>query len=147
MTVIAFRPRPTAGEPSTKADEGTPITGFFRSPSGRTGTMSGHLRLQRLVLVPRGVFVTGVFTGELRDVDGSLVGIDSRRCTVPADLRRDDDHGLEAVVRPVRVDLMGIEVDVATFAVAPSIPLPSAPTRPSRRRRPVTHVMTRTQPR
>lgn len=133
MTVIAFRPRrPVVDEPGP--DEGNPFTGVFRSPRGRAGTMVGHLRLQRIVIVPRGVFVTGVFTGELREPDGSVIGVDSRRCTVPADLQR-DDGGLEAVIRPMQLDLMGILVDVLPFAVTPSLPFPPAPTRIDRRPR------------
>ncbi|KGN42064.1 hypothetical protein [Knoellia aerolata] len=134
MTVIAFRPRPTTGKPRPTDDDATAITGSFRSPRGRTGTMSGHLRLQRLVVVPRGAFVTGVFTGELREFDGTLVGVDSRRCTVPADLRRSDD-GLQAVIRPLHLDLMGIDVDVGAFAVSPVLPFPASPRRTDPRRR------------
>ena len=114
------------------------MTGTFRSPRGRSGTMTGHLRLQRLVLAPRGAFVTGVFTGELREPDGTLVGVDSRRATVPADLVRDED-GLHPVVRPLRLDLMGIAIEVPAFAIAPALAFPrgrsrSAQSLPQRRR-------------
>ena len=50
--------------------------------------MRGSLRVHRLVIVPGATFVTGVFTGELREDDGSLVGVDSRRATLAADLVR-----------------------------------------------------------
>ncbi|MFC7490801.1 MULTISPECIES: hypothetical protein [unclassified Knoellia] len=148
MTVIAFRPRRPAVEVEPGQDEGNLFTGVFRSPRGRAGTMKGHLRLQRIVIVPRGVFVTGVFTGELREPDGTVIGVDSRRCTVPADLQR-DDAGLEAVIRPMQLDLMGILVDVVPFAVVPSVPFPPAPTRIDRRprRSPNTRQMGRIQPR
>ena len=146
MTVIAFRPRRSAVDQEPADDEENPFTGVFRSPRGRAGTMSGHLRLQRIVIVPRGVFVTGVFTGELREHDGTVIGVDSRRCTVPADLQR-DDNGLEAVIRPMQLDLMGIVVDVFPFAVAPSLPFPPAPTRIDRRPRPGDHGLTRIHPR
>lgn len=141
MTVIAFRPRPSPVDRTPTDDDATPFTGAFRSPRGRAGTMQGHLRLQRLVVVPRGVFVTGVFTGELSEPDGTVIGVDSRRCTVAADLRR-DEHGLRAVVRPMRLDLMGIVVDVPPFAVEPSLPFPPTPTRLDRRRRPGSPTVT-----
>lgn len=142
MTVIAFRPRPSAVDQSPSDDEATPFSGAFRSPRGRAGTMRGHLRLQRLVIIPRGVFVTGVFTGEMSEPDGTVIGVDSRRCTVAADLRR-DERGLRAVVRPMRLDLMGIVVDVLPFAVEPSLPFPPAPTLLGRRRRQGSLVLTR----
>jgi hypothetical protein len=121
MTVIAFRPRPSSGGPITTDLQGTAITGTFRSPRGRSGTMNGHLRLQRLVIVPRGVFVRGVVTGELREPDGTLIGVDSRRATLPADLER-DGGGLQPVVRPLQLDLMGITIDVQPFAIEPALP-------------------------
>jgi hypothetical protein len=141
MSVIAFRPRPrprrgtddaaATAVAATPGEEGTVVTGTFRSPRGRAGTMTGHLRLQRLVLVPRGAFVTGVFTGELREPDGSLVGVDSRRATVPADLVRDED-GLHPVVRPVRLDLMGIAIEVPAFAIEPALAFPRSRSRSRR---------------
>ena len=146
MTVIAFRPRVSAVEHSQGYGDATSFTGSFRSPRGRAGTMRGHLRLQRLVIVPRGVFVTGVFTGELSEPDGTVIGVDSRRCTVAADLRR-DEGGLRAVVRPMQLDLMGITVDVTPFDVEPSAPFPPAPTQLDRRRRRTNPPPARIQPR
>ena len=116
MTVIAFRPRrrgsrtPPRARPRRGRD--LPVA------EGRMGRMQGSLRVQRLVVVPRGAFVTGVFTGELRDVDGSLVGVDSRRATAAADLVR-DDGGFAPVVRPFQLDLMGLAVDVAATPCSP----------------------------
>lgn len=110
MTVIAFRPRPrapSAGPP----DPPVPVAGTFRSPRGRTGHLDGTLRVRRLVLVPRGAFVTGVVTGELRDADGSLVGVDTRRVTLAVDLVRRGD-GYVPVARASRIDLMGLTVHV-----------------------------------
>jgi hypothetical protein len=95
--------------------------------------MTGQLRLQRLVITPRGAFVTGVFTGELHEPDGTLVGVDSRRCTVPADLER-GAGGLRTVVRRMQLDLMGITVDVHAFTLGAEVAFPPAPSRPSRRR-------------
>jgi hypothetical protein len=132
MTVIAFRRRrdTAAGGPD---NDGAPVTGTFRSPRGVTGVMTGSLRLQRLVLVPRGTFVTGVFTGELREPDGTLVGRESRRATVEADLIR-DDGGLHPLVRPFQLDLMGISVRVHAFAIEPAHAFPVAQGRGSRAR-------------
>ena len=74
--------------------------------------------MHRLVIVPRGAFVTGVFTGELREDDGSLIGVDTRRATIEADLVRHGD-GYLPVLRPFQLDLMGLTVDVAATPVAP----------------------------
>lgn len=122
MNVIAFRPRSARG-PSRPHREHPMVSGTFRSPRGRAGRMTGSVRLQRLVLAPRGAFVTGVFTGELRDDDGSLIGVESRRATAPADLVQ-DERGFRPWVRPFSLDLMGITVDVAGFAVDPALAFP-----------------------
>ncbi len=132
MTVIAFRPR--RGGLRTPDGDSTAITGSFRSPRGRLGSMSGHLRLQRLVIAPRGAFVTGVFTGELREPDGALIGVDSRRATAPADLVRDDE-GMRPAVRHLRLDLMGISVDVDPFEIAPALAFPRGQEHPRRKTR------------
>ena len=117
MTVIAFRPRPrAASEPGRDAP--VPLAGTFRSPRGRTGHLQGSIRVHRLVIVPRGTFVTGVFTGELRDDDGSLIGVDTRRATIAADLVRHGDRYLP-VLRPFQLDLMGLTVDVDATPIRP----------------------------
>lgn len=122
MSVIAFRPRVAKGlHPRTV--EHPAVTGTFRSPRGRSGVMSGFLRVQRLVLTPRGAFLTGVFTGELRDADASLIGVDSRRVTAPVDLVRDAD-GYTPVVRPLHLDLMGISVEVDAVRIDPGLAFP-----------------------
>jgi len=128
MTVIAFRPRPRAT--SQASDAPVPLAGTFRSPRGRLGHMVGALRVHRLLIVPRGTFVTGVFTGELRDDDGSLVGVDTRRATIAADLVR-EGHGYLPVLRPFQLDLMGITVDVDATTIDPA--LAPSPSRSSRR--------------
>lgn len=136
MTVIAFRPRPRPrADMPTPTDAQTSFAGTFRSPRGRTGSMTGHLRVLKLVITPRGAFVTGVFTGELREPDGALIGIDSRRCTVAANLQR-RDGGLRAEVRPMRLDLMGISVHVPAFLVGAEVAFPSTTDGLRRRRRP-----------
>ena len=123
MTVIAFRPRSrSVSERSVPVPVPVPVpvVGSFRSPSGRTGRMEGFLRVHRLVIAPRGAFVSGVFTGELRDVDGSLVGVDSRRATAAADLVR-ERGGLAPVVRPFQLDLMGLTVEVDAIRIDPML--------------------------
>jgi hypothetical protein len=117
MNVIAFRPHY-----ARSLREPPMVHGTFRSPRGRAGRMTGSVRLQRLVLVPRGAFVTGVFTGELRDDDG-IIGVESRRATAPADLVP-DERVFRPWVRPFALDLMGITVNVAGFAVDPALAFP-----------------------
>jgi hypothetical protein len=119
MTVIAFRRRPQASS-ERAADTPVPLEGTFRSPRGRLGHLQGTLRVHRLVIVPHGTFVTGVFTGELRDDDGSLVGVDTRRATIAADLVRQGE-GYVPVLRPFQLDLMGIAVDVPATRVGPAL--------------------------
>ena len=129
MTVIAFRPRPQPASPRP-TDVPVPLVGTFRAPRGRMGHLVGSLRVHRLVIIPRGTFVTGVFTGELRDHDGSLVGVDTRRATIAADLVRQGE-GYLPVLRPFQLDLMGITVDVAATTIDPAL----APTRDGGHRR------------
>ena len=130
MTVIAFRPRPRTAAQSA-ADTPVPLAGTFWSPRGRLGHMVGALRVHRLVVVPRGTFVSGVFTGELRDGDGSLVGVDTRRATIAADLVR-EGAGYLPVLRPFQLDLMGITVDVEATKINP-VRIPDSDPNPSRR--------------
>jgi hypothetical protein len=122
MTVIAFRPRRSTA-PDAAPEVPVPLLGTFRSPSGRMGRMEGSLRVQRLVIVPRGAFVKGVFTGRLLDADGSLVGMDSRRASIGADLVR-EGHGYAPVVRPFQLALMGIVVEVEEATLSCPIVLP-----------------------
>lgn len=130
MTVIAFRPRSRAGARLDQFDD-APFTGTFRTPLGRLAAVEGRLRVQRLVLVPSGIFVTGVFVAELREPDGTVIGVDSRRATVPADLVRRDD-GLQPVVRASRIGLMGLELQIAPFPVDPRLSLSEGRTGPAR---------------
>ena len=122
MTVIAFRPRP---RPHVPADgrPGAP-GGDLPGASRPHGPPGGFLRVHRLVIIPRGTFVTGVFTGELRDHDGSLVGVDTRRATIAADLVRQGE-GYLPVLRPFQLDLMGITVDVDATTIDPAMAPPA----------------------
>jgi hypothetical protein len=122
MTVIAFRPQGSTGSDAV-SDVPVPLSGTFRSPSGRVGRMEGSLRAQRLLVVPRGAFVEGVFTGRLLDVDGSLVGVDSRRATIAADLVK-EGPGYAPVVRPFQLLLMGMIVDVDEATLSCPVVLP-----------------------
>lgn len=83
--------------------------------------MEGSLRVQRLVIESRGALVTGVFTGRLLDLDGSLVGVDARRETVAADLVREDGCYV-AVVPAFPLVLMGMVVDVDETRIEGIIP-------------------------
>ena len=120
MTVIAFRPRPRAASRRTCGHPGALWLGRSGRHVAGWATWWARLRVHRLVVVPRGTFVTGVFTGELRDDDGSLVGVDTRRATIAADLVR-EGHGYLPVLRPFQLDLMGITVDVDATTIDPAL--------------------------
>lgn len=134
MTVIEFRPRPRAA-PDPDAGGHVPVAGRFRSPRGRMGRLDGSLRVQRLVVVREEAYVTGVVTGELRDSDGSLVGLDSRRVTAAADLVREHEHDVP-VVRPFELDLMGltVQLDSVRIGALPATGRSSGEARSARRR-------------
>jgi hypothetical protein len=93
-----------------------PMRGTFRAPSGRWGTMSGLMRLHRLVLESGRLRAVAVFTGELLDADGSRVGVGSRRAIVPAELIRSATEILVSI-GPLDVDLMGLAVSVEGFSM------------------------------
>ncbi|HEX5522328.1 MAG TPA: hypothetical protein VFX53_02690, partial [Pedococcus sp.] len=83
--------------------------------------MSGWLRLGRFVLDADELKATGVFTGELVDADGTLVGVDSCRKTVPAEISR-SAGGIVATIGPVDVDLLGLVVTISPFSVEARVP-------------------------
>jgi hypothetical protein len=85
------------------------MRGTFRAPSGRAGTMTGSMRLYRLILTSGRLGAIAVFTGELLDADGSKVGIGSRRTIVPAEIVR-SARGLSVTIGPLDVDLLGLTV-------------------------------------
>lgn len=106
-------PEPCSSVPRT----GTPLHGSFRSPSGRSGTMTGSVRLEGVeATTAGGLWVRGVFTGELVDADGSHIGTTSRRQAAPARIARDLE-GSPTVVGPLQVDLLGLTVTVRAFVV------------------------------
>ena len=136
MTVIAF-PHPSSRQEQGYAGTHPSVTGAFQSPRGRSGLMHGILRVRRLLRSPGGASVTGVFTAELREADGGLIGVDSRRVTFPASSAR-GERGLVLVVDPLELDLMGITVRVQRFTIEPPADLATADAQPSpsaRRRR------------
>ena len=117
MTVIAFPPRVGRHDTSDAGNHHT-VTGSFRSPRARRGEMAGNLRVARLRLTPDGVRLTGVFTAELREDDGAVIGLDSRRTTVTAEVVHGRGGPL-LVVGPLDLDLMGITVHVEPFTIDP----------------------------
>ena len=117
MTVIAF-PRRPSGSDGQHARNHPRVEGTFQSPRGRRGSMHGTLRVRRFVLGPDGLCLSGVFTAELREDDGTLIGVDSRRATVPVEVVH-DERGSRLVVAPVALELMGIVVDVRQFVLDP----------------------------
>ncbi|HZB66040.1 MAG TPA: hypothetical protein VE503_01360 [Ornithinibacter sp.] len=123
MTVIAF-PHPSSRPEQAYAGSHLSVTGAFQSPRGRSGHMNGILRVRRLLPSPGGVSVTGVITAELREADGGLIGVDSRRATLTACPVR-GERGLQLVVDPLELDLMGITVRVQRFTIEPPVDLPT----------------------
>jgi hypothetical protein len=111
--------RPPARPPFAHA---TAVRGSFRSPKGKVGAMSGWLRLDRFVVAAEGLRAAGVFTGELVDADGTLVGIGSCRKTVPAEITR-SEAGIAAAIGPVDVDLLGLLVTITPFTVEARVPV------------------------
>ena len=111
MTVSQFPHRFPSGH-----DSDIPISGTFPSPSGRSGTMTGWLRVERLRLDRNHSSVDGVFTGELFDADGQRIGSCSRRQSAPARTGESDDGPV--TVGPVDVDLMGLLVSVPAVRVS-----------------------------
>ena len=99
----------------------TAVRGTFPSPKGKVGHMSGWLRLDRFVLEEDELRAAGVFTGELIDADGTLIGVGSCRRTVPAEIAR-SAGGIVATIGPVDVDLLGLVVTVSPFSVEARVP-------------------------
>ena len=124
MTVIAF-PHPSSPPEQAYAGSHPSVTGAFQSPRGRSGHMNGILRVRTLLASPAGVSVTGVFTAELREADGGLIGVDSRRATLTA-CPVHGERGLQLVVGPLELDLMGITVRVQRFTIELPADLPTS---------------------
>ena len=137
MAVIPFPQRERYGEsaPRPPLNRESRINGTFPSPSGRVGTMTGCLRLDRFVVVSDRLCVAGVFAGELLDADGTTIGWGGRYQTAPAEIVR-GLRGATAVIGPVDVNLLGLTVSVLAFTIdsgarlrGSSRPLPQAPRR------------------
>lgn len=137
MVVIPFPQRHRYREPAPilPLNRESRVHGTFPSPSGRVGTMTGCLRLDRFVVVSDRLCAAGVFAGELLDADGTTIGWGSRRKTAPAEIVR-GLHGVTAVIGPVDVDLLGLTVSVPAFTIdtgarmrGSSRSLPEAPRR------------------
>lgn len=92
------------------------LEGTFPSPSGRTGTMSGRMRLRRFAVISGRLHAVGACTGELRDADGTRIGMGSRRVAAPAEIRNGPE-GTIAEIGPFQVDLIGFTVSVQAFTV------------------------------
>jgi hypothetical protein len=117
MTVLPFPGRLV----TSASGAGTPVSraalaGTFAAPSGGRGSFTGTYRLERLLTQFEQLAAVGVFTGELREADGTHIGICSRRLTCAAVV------GADAVVPrvqigPVDVNLLGFMVTVAEFSV------------------------------
>ena len=118
MPVIPFPQRRRHREPAPllPPNRESRIHGTFASPSGRVGTMTGCLRLDRFVVVSDRLCAAGVFAGQLLDADGTTIGWGSRRKTAPAEIVR-GLRGVTAVIGPVDVDLLGLTVSVPAFTL------------------------------
>jgi len=118
MPVIPFPQRRRHREPAPllPLNRESRIHGTFPSPSGRVGTMTGCLRLDRFVVVSDRLFAAGVFAGELLDADGTTIGWGGRYQTAPAEIVR-GLRGVTAVIGPVDVDLLGLTVSVPAFTI------------------------------
>jgi len=118
MPVIPFPQRHRYGEsaPVPPPNRESRIRGTFPSPTGRVGTMTGCLRLDRFVMVSDRLCASGVFAGELLDADGTSIGWGSRRKACPAEIVR-GPREVTAVIGPVDVDLMGLTVSVPAFTI------------------------------
>lgn len=121
MSVIPFPP--TAGRTQPPPTRGTPleacVEGTFRSPRGRAGVMTCRVRLEHLAVADSRLSAVAVISGELREPDGSPIGVGSRRREIPASLARESGRAT-ALIGPVEVDLMGLAVNLPAFRV----PLP-----------------------
>lgn len=118
MTVLPFTPRTNGnrvaiGSPVTA---GTPVTGSFSAPSGRSGAFTGCYRLEQLLWQSGRLTAAGVYTGELTDSDGHRLGAGSRRLTAPVDVVAWDGR-LVTRLAPQYVDLLGLLVAMPEFEV------------------------------
>jgi hypothetical protein len=119
MRVVIPFPQP-ASPRKHAPDAGLPvearIQGTFRSPRGRSGRMTGRVRLERFDVVDDRLCAISVVSGELLEPDGATIGVGSRRQAVPAAIVHEVGC-TTAVVGPVDVDLMGLTVSLPAFTI------------------------------
>ena len=118
MPANPIHPRgtPPGRGPARAAADVAAIQGSFTSPKGRQGTMSGSVRVERIIDLPETTALEAVFTGHLVDADGMPIGVGSRRRQVPATVTR-GPGGTWLSVGPTQVDLLGLTVSVPAFTV------------------------------
>lgn len=110
-------PRRPSGIPAQLHFAPVRIRGSFQSPSGRTGTMEGSFRCERVVHRAGELAAEGMFSGTLVEVDGTRIGSASRWQAVPA--RTVDPHRRSTVaIGPVEVDLLGLTVTVPATTIS-----------------------------
>ena len=115
MTVLPFAPD-RDDPPSTPSGSTTRVTGTFHAPSGTLGSFTGSYRLERLRSESGQLAAAGVLTGQLVDVDGTMVAMGSRRHTAAAELSSDaTQHRVQ--IGPVDVNIAGLMVSVDEFVV------------------------------
>lgn len=93
-----------------------PIEGTFHSPRGHRGTMSGTVRVERILDLPHATALDAVVAGRLVDADGTPIGVGSRRQQVSATVVQDSE-GTRLSAGPLQVDLLGLSVTVPAFTL------------------------------
>jgi hypothetical protein len=126
MTVTPLHAHPRRRTRPVATPRPVAVAGSFSAPSGSAGTFRGSYRLERLVSEHGQTAAAGVFTGELVDADGSVVGTGSRRHTaaVLVEARR---ASLVAQLGPVEVNVIGFPVQMRALEVPLPRDLPASP--------------------
>ena len=120
MTVLPF----TTRTPDASAERwrqarlaGTAaVSGSFATPDCGRGTFVGTYRLERFVSQFGMLAAAGVFSGDLLDSKGTLIGTASRRQTAAATVSADVTT-MTAALGPIEVNLLGFMVMVDAFDV------------------------------
>lgn len=126
MTVLPFSTRESRrrGSLGSSGTLSAPVTGTFRSPSGRQGRFTGTYRLERLRTEYDQLVAAGVVTGELLDADDTPVALGSRRHVSAVTLMTGIERHV-LVVGPVDVNVAGFLVSLDEFSVAVPRTLPT----------------------